>query len=141
MTVWELLLWNKHFHTSTKRSRFYDINRAPVLAFRSIGRGCSAAQKFCSIVNFPNPVGKKPWTRHTQAILKAEIISSLKFLASFEPAALSFEVSRPLRVPAFPLPFARVLYVVSLVFSISAKTLQARRRGWLRRDAKQFVCR
>ena len=59
-----------------------------------------------SIVNLPNPVGKKPWTRHTQAILKAEIISSLKFLDSFEPAGLSFEVFRPLRVPAFPLPFA-----------------------------------
>ena len=107
------------------------------MAFRSIGRGYSAAQKFCSIVNLPNPVGKKSWTRHTQAILKAEIISSLKFLDSFEPAALLFEVFRPLRVQAFPLPFARVLYVVVLVFPISAKTPQARTRGWLRRDAKQ----
>ena len=95
----------KHFHHSAKLSRFYNINRATVLAFRSIGRGRSAVQKFCRIVNLPNPVGKKPWTRHTQAILKAEIISSLKFLDSFE-------VFRPLRVPAFPLPFARVLYVV-----------------------------
>ena len=102
----------KHFHTSAKRSRFYDINHAIVLAFRSIGRSYSAAQKFCSIANLPNPVGKKPWTRHTQAILKAEIISSLKFLDSFEPAALSFEVFRLLRVPDFPLPFERVLYVV-----------------------------
>ena len=127
----------KHFHTSANRSRFYDINRATVLAFRSIGRGCSAAQKFCSIVNLPNPVCKKPWTRHTQAILKAEIISSLKFLHSFENAALSFEVFRRLRVPAFPLPFARVLYVVFLVFPISTKTPQARTRGWLRFDAKQ----
>ena len=83
-----------------------------VLAFRSIGRGYSAAQMFCSIVKLPNPVGKKLWTRHTQAILIAEIISSLKFLDSFEPAALSFEVFRPLRMPAFPSPFARVLYVV-----------------------------
>ena len=129
----------KHFHTSAKRSRVYDINRAIVLAFRSIGRGCSAAQTFCSIVNLPNPVGKKPWTRHTQAILKEleEIISSLKFLDSFEPATLSFEVFRPLRVPAFPLPFARLLYVVSLVLPISAKTPQARTRGWLLRNAKQ----
>ena len=47
------------------------MNRATVLAFRSIGLGYSAAQKFCSIVNLPNPVGKRPWTRHTQAILKA----------------------------------------------------------------------
>ena len=127
----------KHFHTSAKRSRFYDRNHAIVLAFRSIGRGYSAAQKFFSIVNLPNPVGKKPWTRHTQAILKAEIISSLKFLDSFEPAAVSFEVFRLLRVPAFPLPFARVLNVVFLVFTISAKAPEARTRGWLRRDAKQ----
>lgn len=55
----------KRFHTSPKRSRFYDVNRAIVLAFRSIGCGYSAAQKFCSIVNLPNPVGKKPWSRHT----------------------------------------------------------------------------
>ena len=127
----------KQFHTSAKRSRFYDINHAIVLAFRSICRGYSASQKFGSIVNLPNPVGKKPWTRHTQAILKAEIISSLKFLDSFQPAALSFEVFRLLRVPAFPLPFTRVLYVVFLVFPISAKAPKARTRGWLRRDAKQ----
>ena len=79
----------------------------------------------------------KPWTRHTQAILKAEIISSLKFLESFEPAALSFEVFRLLRVPAFPFPFARVLYIVFLFFPISAKAPKARTRGWLRCDAKQ----
>ena len=38
-------------HTSPKNSWFYELNRAVVLAFRSIGRGYSAAQKFCSIVN------------------------------------------------------------------------------------------
>ena len=64
----------KHFHTSAKRSRFYDVNRAIVLAFRSIGRGYSAAQKFCSIVNLPNPVGKKPWTRHTHILKAAETL-------------------------------------------------------------------
>ena len=58
------------FHTSPKNSRFYDVNRAIVLAFRSIGRGYSAAQKFCSIVNLPNPVNKRPWSQHTKAILK-----------------------------------------------------------------------
>ena len=43
----------------------------------------------------------------------AEIISSLKFLDSFEAAALSFEVFRPRRVSAFPFAFVRVLPVVS----------------------------
>ena len=42
----------------------------------------------------------------------AEIISSLKFLDSFEAAALSFEVFRPRRVLAFPFTFVRVLPVV-----------------------------
>ena len=58
------------FHTSPKNSRFYDVNCTMVLAFRAIGRGYSAAQKFCSIVNLLNPVGKKPWFQHTKAILK-----------------------------------------------------------------------
>ena len=42
----------------------------------------------------------------------AEIISSLKFLDSFEAAALSFEVFRPRRVLAFPFAFVRVLPIV-----------------------------
>ena len=60
----------------------------------------------------------------------ADIISSLKFLDSFEAAALSFEVFRPRRVLAFPFAFVRVLPVVFFffVFPISAKTPQARTR-------------
>ena len=42
----------------------------------------------------------------------AEIISSLKFLDSFEAAALSFEVFRPRHVLAFPFAFVRVLPVI-----------------------------
>ena len=65
----------------------------------------------------------------------AETISSLKFLDSFEAAALSFEVFRPRRVLTFP--FVRVLPVVFFfVVPISAKTPQARTRGWLLRKAK-----
>ena len=66
----------------------------------------------------------------------AEIISSLKFLDSFEAAALSFEVFRPRRVLAFHFAFVRVLLVVFFVFPISAKMPQARTRGWLLHKAK-----
>ena len=59
------------FHISTKDSRFYSINRAVVLAFRAIGRGYSAAQKFFSILDLPKSVSRKPWSRHTKAIAQA----------------------------------------------------------------------
>ena len=49
----------------------------------------------------------------------AEIISSLKFLDSFEAAVLSFEVFRPRRMLAFPFAFVRVLLVVFFFFSSS----------------------
>ena len=57
-----------------------------------------------------------------------KIISSLKFLDSFETAALSFEVFRPRRVLAFPFAFVQVLPVVFFVFPISAKTRKLERK-------------
>ena len=65
-----------------------------------------------------------------------EMISSLKFLDSFEAAALSFEVFRPRCVLAFPFAFVRMLPVVFFRLPISAKTPQARTRGWLLHKAK-----
>lgn len=44
----------------------YEVNCAAVLAFRAIGKGFSAANKFCSIVNLPRPISKAPWTGHTK---------------------------------------------------------------------------
>jgi len=82
----------KRFHTSLKSSRFYELNCAIVLAFWSIGHGYSTAQRFCSIVNLPDPVCKKPWMRHTQAILKAA-----ETLLKEELNEATFEVKKLLR--------------------------------------------
>lgn len=82
----------KRFHTSQKSSRFYELNRATILAFRSIGCGYSAAQRFCSIVNLPDPVCKQSWSRHTQAILKAA-----ETLLEEELNEAGFEVKKLLR--------------------------------------------
>ena len=80
------------FHTSPKNSRFYELNRAVVLAFRSIGRGYSAAQKFCSIINLQNPISSGPWSRHTKAILRAA-----ETLLEEELNEAAFEVKKILR--------------------------------------------
>lgn len=80
------------FHTSPKNSRFYNINRAVVLAFRSIGRGWSAAQRFCSIVNLQNPISSNPWSRHTKAILQVA-----ETLLEEELNDAAFEVKKILR--------------------------------------------
>ena len=41
---------NKSFNISRKSGHIYDVNCAAVLAFRLIGKGHSAARKFCSVV-------------------------------------------------------------------------------------------
>lgn len=57
-----------NFYSTHKNNRYFDINRTMVLAFRLIGRGYSAAVKFTSILNLPNPVKRGPWSEHTKAI-------------------------------------------------------------------------
>ena len=54
--------------------------------------GYSAAQNFCSIMNLPNPISHKPWSRHTQAILKAA-----ETLLEEELNDAAFEVKKLLR--------------------------------------------
>lgn len=59
------------FHSTAKSGRCYDANRALVLAFRLIGRGHSAADKFASVLNLHKPVNKTPWSFHTKALTEA----------------------------------------------------------------------
>lgn len=63
----------KSFHSTPKNvnGRFYDVNRAFVLALRVIGRGYSAAEKLNSVLNIQHPVYKTPWSEHTKALEKA----------------------------------------------------------------------
>ena len=54
------------FHTSKKQGKKFELNCAAVLIFRAIGKGFSAANKFCSILNLPRPIYQAPWTEHTK---------------------------------------------------------------------------
>ena len=52
-------------------------------------------KRFSSIVNLPNPICKKPWLQHTQAILKAAetlLKEELKDAATFEAKKLSRDI-------------------------------------------------
>ena len=51
-----------------KQNRYFDINRAAVLAFRSIGKGHSGAKKVASILNIDKPINAHSWRGHTEAI-------------------------------------------------------------------------
>ncbi|XP_031566223.1 uncharacterized protein LOC116301325 [Actinia tenebrosa] len=57
----------KTFPTSPKSGHF-EVNRSVVLAVRSIGRGHSAAQKFCSIMGLPQPPNHSRWSEHSKVI-------------------------------------------------------------------------
>ncbi|XP_072017400.1 uncharacterized protein [Amphiura filiformis] len=50
-------------------SRSKEVNRAMNLGMRSIGRGNSAATTLAAILQLPPPIGRKPWSKHTQTIL------------------------------------------------------------------------
>ena len=51
-----------------KRNRYFEINRAAVLAFQSIGKGHSRAKKIASILNIDKPINAHSWRGHTEAI-------------------------------------------------------------------------
>ena len=51
-----------------KRNRYFEINCAAVLAFRSIGKGHSGAKKVKSILNIDKPINAYTWRGHTEAI-------------------------------------------------------------------------
>ena len=51
-----------------KRNRYFEINRAAVLAFQSIGKRHSRAKKIASILNIDKPINAHSWRGHTEAI-------------------------------------------------------------------------
>lgn len=59
---------NKPFNISRKSGHIYDVNRAAVLAFRVIGKGHSAARKFCNVIGLSQPISKPRWGKHTRFI-------------------------------------------------------------------------
>ena len=61
----------KLFHTSSKSSHTYDLNRGLVLGLRPIGRGHSATERLMSVLNLPRPMTKSPWALHARGLEKA----------------------------------------------------------------------
>ena len=51
-----------------KRDRYFEINRAAVLAFRFVGKGHSGAKKVASILNIDKPINAHRCRGHTEAI-------------------------------------------------------------------------
>ena len=51
-----------------KRNRYFEINRAAVLAFRSIRKGYTGPKKVASILNIDKPIKAHSWRGHTEAI-------------------------------------------------------------------------
>ena len=51
-----------------KRNRYFEINRAAVLAFRSIRKGHTGPKKVASIFNIDKPIKVHSWRGHTEAI-------------------------------------------------------------------------
>ena len=56
------------YEFTPKTGSTYDINRMTVLAFRSIGKGRTAAQKVFSLMNLHKPISGNSWTCHTKSI-------------------------------------------------------------------------
>ena len=56
-----------------KSGRFYDVNRRSVLAMRRIGRGHSASQKFCGVMDMPGPTKEEYFRRHQKVVRDAAV--------------------------------------------------------------------
>lgn len=57
--------------TSPLSGLFPEVNRAGVLAMRTIGKGRAAAAKFSALMGLPPPIRKPCWADHTKAVLDA----------------------------------------------------------------------
>ena len=63
--------WNESFYTSRKEKKFFDVNGRLVYGMRAIGRGASAAKRFCAVMNMPPPPAPNAYSRHNKALMEA----------------------------------------------------------------------
>ena len=63
--------WSYSFYTSKKEKKFFDVNRRLVYGMRTIGRGASAAKRFCAVMNMPPPPAPNAYHRHNVFLMKA----------------------------------------------------------------------
>jgi len=78
--------WNEAFYTSKKKKKFFDVNRRLVYGMRVIGRGASAAKRFCTIMNMPPPPAPNAYSRHNKALMEAAkkvAVESMEAAATF----------------------------------------------------------
>ena len=61
---------DNEFTNTEKDGQYFKINRTSVLAFRTIGKGRSAAEKFLAVMNLGSPVSKPSWKNHSDVLLE-----------------------------------------------------------------------
>ena len=61
---------DNEFTNTEKDGQHFKINRTSVLAFRTIGKGRSAAEKFLAVMNLGSPVSKPSWKNHSDVLLE-----------------------------------------------------------------------
>ena len=60
---------DNEFTNTEKDENYFKINRTSLLAFRTIGKGRSAAEKFLAVMNLGSPVSKPSWKKHGDVLL------------------------------------------------------------------------
>ena len=66
---------NIQYFDSTKRdNKTFDINKASVIALRSIGKGYSAARKLFALLNLSPPIHQRHWSAHTERLEQESLV-------------------------------------------------------------------
>ena len=61
---------DNEFTNTEKDGQYFKINRTSLFAFRTIGKGRSAAEKFLAVMNLGSPVSKPSWKNHSDVLLE-----------------------------------------------------------------------
>lgn len=61
----------KHFTHPRKKRNFFDVNQRLVYGMQAIGRGASAATRFCAIMNMSPPPAPNASSRHNKVLMEA----------------------------------------------------------------------
>ena len=64
--------------TSSKHGKMFEVNRRMVTAFKAIGKGQAAQERFCSIMNMPQPLSPRAFSQHSSAVHDAVLKVSEK---------------------------------------------------------------
>ena len=59
--------------TSNKHGKTFEVNRRMVTAFKAMGKGQAAQERFCSIMNMPPPLSPRAFSQHSSAVHNAAL--------------------------------------------------------------------